>query len=175
MGERAELIGQRKQGGTAEHNGKRVRSGYQRRCRVNRLHCRAVSQFESFPQFMSGVESIRQVDDRRTHWVTKIGGVRREFDAEITEQQPDQRIAWSSVGGDTRHAGVVSFQPLGERDTRVTVQLDWQPEGIAEKAGSAVGVDELQVKADTRRFKEFIEQRGNATGAWRGDIPRRDR
>ncbi|MEV8518112.1 SRPBCC family protein [Dactylosporangium sp. NPDC051484] len=133
------------------------------------------TQFESFPQFMTGVESIRQVDDRNTHWVTKIGGVRREFDAEITEQQPNQRIAWSSVDGDTRHAGVVSFQPLGEQDTRVTVQLHWQPEGIAEKAGSAVGVDELQVKADTRRFKEFIEKRGNATGAWRGDIPRRDR
>lgn len=133
------------------------------------------TQFESFPQFMSGVESIRQVDDRHTHWVTKIGGVRREFDAEITEQHPDQRIAWSSVGGDTKHGGVVSFQPLGEQDTRVTIQMDWQPEGTAEKIGSAVGVDDLQVKTATKRFKEFIEQRGNATGAWRGDTPRSDR
>ncbi|GAA0727056.1 SRPBCC family protein [Dactylosporangium roseum] len=129
------------------------------------------TQFESFPQFMSGVESIRQVDDRHTHWVTRIGGVRREFDAEITERRPDQRIAWKSVGGDTRHAGAVNFQPLGERDTRVTVQLDWQPEGITEKAGSAVGADDLQVKADTKRFKEFVEKRNSATGAQRGDVP----
>src|SRR3954471_15063539 len=98
------------------------------------------TQFESFPQFMSGVESIRQLDDRRTHWVTSIAGVRREFDAEITEQHPDERIAWASVGGDTRHAGVVTFHRLGDEDTRVTVQLDWQPEGVVEKVGSAVGV-----------------------------------
>jgi uncharacterized membrane protein len=130
------------------------------------------TQFESFPQFMSGVESIRQVDDRRTHWVTKVGGVRREFDAEITEQHPDERIAWRSVGGDTKHAGVVTFHRLGDQDTRVTVQLDWQPEGVAEKVGSAVGVDDYQVKADTKRFKHFVEEQGGATGEWRGDIPR---
>jgi uncharacterized membrane protein len=121
---------------------------------------------------MSGVEEIRQLDERRTHWVTKIGGVRREFDAEITEQHPDERIAWHSVGGDTGHAGVVTFHRLGDEDTRVTVQLDWQPQGLAEKAGSALGVDTMQVKADTKRFKEFVEQRGHAGGAWRGDIPR---
>ncbi|GAA2373295.1 SRPBCC family protein [Dactylosporangium salmoneum] len=129
------------------------------------------TQFESFPQFMSGVESIRQLDDRRTHWVTKIAGVRREFDAEITEQRPDQRIAWRSTSGESKHAGVVSFQPLDEQNTRVTVELDWQPEGIVEKAGSAVGIDERQVKADTKRFKEFIEQRGGATGEWRSEVP----
>jgi uncharacterized membrane protein len=130
------------------------------------------TQFESFPQFMSGVESIRQVDDRHTHWVTKVGGVRREFDAEITEQHPDERIAWKSTDGDTRHAGVVTFHRLGDTDTRVTVQLDWQPQNLTEKAGSAIGVDSMQVKADTKRFKEFIEERGQATGAWRGDVPR---
>ncbi|WP_433604695.1 SRPBCC family protein [Dactylosporangium sp. CA-139114] len=130
------------------------------------------TQFESFPQFMSGVESIRQVDDRHTHWVTKVGGVRREFDAEITEQRPDERIAWKSTDGDTRHAGVVTFHRLGDTDTRVTVQLDWQPQGLTEKAASAVGADSMQVKADTRRFKEFIEQRGTETGAWRGEVPR---
>jgi uncharacterized membrane protein len=133
------------------------------------------TQFESFPQFMGGVESVRQLDDRHTHWVTQIGGVRREFDAEITEQHPDERIAWQSTGGKTKHAGVVSFQPIGEQDTRVTVQLDWEPESIAEKAGSAARVDVRQVKADTRRFKEFIEQRSDATGAWRGDIAGSDR
>ncbi|GAA0716405.1 SRPBCC family protein [Dactylosporangium roseum] len=120
---------------------------------------------------MGGVEEVRQLDDRHTHWVTRIGGVRREFDAEITEQHPDQRIAWRSTGGESKHAGAVSFQPLGEQDTRVTVEMGWEPSGIAEKAGDTLGIDERQVKADTRRFKEFIEQRGDATGAWRGDIP----
>jgi uncharacterized membrane protein len=130
------------------------------------------TQFESFPHFMSGVESITQLDDRRTHWVTKVGGVRREFDAEIAEQHPDERVAWRSVDGDTRHAGVVTFHRLGDAETRVTVQLDWQPEGLVEKAGAALGVDDRQIKTDTLRFKEFIEKRGAETGEWRGDVPR---
>ena len=129
------------------------------------------TQFESFPQFMSGVESIRQIDDRHTHWVTKIGGVQREFDAEITEQHPDERIAWKSTSGDTDHAGVVTFHRLGDNETRVTVQLAWQPQGMAEKAGRMLGMDSHQVKADTARFKTFIEQRGAATGEWRADQP----
>ena len=129
------------------------------------------TQFESFPQFMDGVESISQTDDRHTHWVTKVGGVRREFDAEITEQHPDERIAWKSTGGDTSHAGVVTFHRLGDNETRVTVQLAWQPEGLAEKTASAVGIDSHQVKADTERFKTFIEHRGTETGQWRGDQP----
>jgi uncharacterized membrane protein len=130
------------------------------------------TQFESFPAFMNGVESVTQLDDRHTHWVTKIGGVRREFDAEITEQHPDDRIAWKSVGGDTRHAGVVTFHRLNDNDTRVTVQMEWQPEGVAEKVGSAVGVVDMQVKADTQRFKKYIEDRGAETGQWRGDVDR---
>jgi carbon monoxide dehydrogenase subunit G len=129
------------------------------------------TQFESFPEFMNGVESIRQSDDRHSHWVTKVGGVRREFDAEITEQHPDERIAWKSTGGDTSHAGVVTFHRLGDDDTRVTVQLAWQPEGLVEKAASMLGMDGHQVKADTARFKTFIEQRGAETGQWRGDQP----
>ncbi|ASW55189.1 SRPBCC family protein [Plantactinospora sp. KBS50] len=130
------------------------------------------TQFESFPKFMGGVESITQLDDRRTHWVTKVAGVRREFDAEITEQHPDERVAWKSLDGDTRHAGVVTFHRLNNEQTRVTIQLDWRPEGLVEKAGNAVGADDHQVKADAKRFKEFIEQRGAETGAWRGDVPR---
>ncbi len=128
------------------------------------------TQFESFPQFMDGVESITQTDDRHTHWVTNVAGVRREFDTEITEQHPDERVAWKSVGGDTKHAGVVTFHRLGDTDTRVTVQLDWEPKGLLEKAGALVGVDEHQVKADTERFKKFIEEQGAATGEWRGDV-----
>lgn len=132
------------------------------------------TQFESFPHFMQGVESITQGDDRHSHWVTKIGGIRREFDTEITEQHPDERVAWKSVGGDTSHAGVVTFHRLGDSETRVTIQLEWQPDGLVEKAGSVIGVDARQVKSDAERFKNFVEERGAATGGWRGDIGRLD-
>ena len=130
------------------------------------------TQFESFPHFMGGVEKITQLDERRTHWVTKIGGVEREFDAEITEQHPDERVAWKSIDGDTKHAGVVTFHKISDSTTRVMVQIDWEPSGLVEKAGAAVGVDDRQVTADVKRFKEFIESRGVETGAWRGDVPR---
>lgn len=129
------------------------------------------TQFESFPQFMSGVESIEQVSDTLLHWHTKIGGVEREFDAEITEQHPDERVAWRSVDG-TTNAGVVTFHRLGDAQTRVTVQIDWAPEGLAEKVGAAVGADDHQIKADLGRFKRFVESRGAETGEWRGDVPR---
>ena len=130
------------------------------------------TQFESFPHFMGGVEKITQLDERRTHWVTKIGGVEREFDAEITEQHPDERVAWKSTSGDTKHAGVVTFHKISDTTTRVMVQIDWEPSGLVEKAGAAVGVDDRQVTADVKKFKEFIESRGAETGAWRGDVPR---
>lgn len=128
------------------------------------------TQFESFPQFMDGVESITQVDETHNHWVTKIGGVTREFDTEITEQHPDERVAWRSVGGETEHAGVVTFHRLDDAKTRVMIQIDWDPSGAAEKVGAAVGADDMQVKADAKRFKSFIESRGLETGAWRGDV-----
>jgi uncharacterized membrane protein len=131
------------------------------------------TQFESFPNFMQGVESVNQVDDTHTHWRVKVGAAEREFDATITEQLPDERIAWKSTGG-TKHAGVVTFHRLSDDETRVTAQLDWDPEGIVEKAGSALGMDDRRVKEDLKRFKEFIEQRGpeHETGAWRGEVPR---
>ncbi len=128
------------------------------------------TQFESFPEFMNGVEQITQTDDRHTHWKTSIGGVDREFDTEITEQHPEERVAWKSTDG-TTHAGVITFHRLGEQNTRVTAQIDWQPEGLAEKAGAVLGVDDRQVKSDLKRFKEFIESRGGETGEWRGDVP----
>jgi uncharacterized membrane protein len=130
------------------------------------------TQFESFPKFMNGVERITQLDDRHTHWVTKIGGVEREFDAEITEQHPEERVAWRSTDGEAQHAGVVTFHKITDTTTRVMVQLDWEPQGVVEKVGAAVGVDDRQISADVKRFKEFIESRGTETGAWRGDIPR---
>ncbi|WP_298331998.1 SRPBCC family protein [Haloactinopolyspora sp.] len=128
------------------------------------------TRFESFPEFMDGVESITQVDDTHTHWVTDIAGVTREFDAEITEQHPDERIAWTSTDG-TSHAGVVTFHKLTDTSSRVMVQLDWSPGNITEKVGSALGVDERQVRADLNRFKDLVEQKGEASG-WRGDVPR---
>lgn len=127
------------------------------------------TRFESFPEFVDGVESISRIDDRHSHWVTNIGGARREFDAEITERHPDERIAWKSTDGDTSHAGVVTFHRLGDTETRVTVHLAWQPGGLVEKVGSAVGMDSHQIKADTARFKKFIEQRGTETRQPRGD------
>ena len=128
------------------------------------------TQFESFPEFMDGVVSISQIDDTHNHWVTKVGGVTREFDTEITEQKPDERVAWKSLGGDTRHAGVVTFHRLSDDQTRLMIQIDWEPEGLVEKAGAAVGIDDHQVKADAKRFKEFIESRGTETGAWRDEV-----
>ena len=128
------------------------------------------TQFESFPKFMAGVESITQVDDTHNHWVTKVGGQTREFDTEITEQHPDERIAWKSTGGDTGHAGVVTFHRLSDSKTRLMIQIDWEPEGVLEKVGSVVGVDDHRVRADTKRFKEFIESRGAAEGGYRGDV-----
>ena len=129
------------------------------------------TQFESFPKFMEGVESVQQIDPTHTHWRVRVGGAEREFDATITEQLPDERIAWKSTGG-TRHAGVVTFHRLADDATRVTVQMDWQPEGLLEKAGSMLGLGERRVKADLRKFKAFIESRGTESGEWRGQVRR---
>jgi uncharacterized membrane protein len=127
------------------------------------------TQFESFPQFMGGVDSITQLDDTHTRWKTSIGGVEREFDAEIIEQHPDERVAWRSTDG-TTHAGVVTFHRIEDDVTRLMVQIDWQPAGLAERAGAVVGADDAQIKADLKRFKEFIESRGVESGAWRGEV-----
>ncbi|MGV8885001.1 MAG: SRPBCC family protein [Microbacteriaceae bacterium] len=129
------------------------------------------TQFESFPQFMNGIESISQLDDTHMHWKVKIGGVEREFDAEIVEQHPDERVAWRSTDG-TTHAGVVTFHRLGDAQTRVTVQIDWEPEGFVENAGALLGVDDIQVSHDLDKFKELIEAQKFENGAWRGDVER---
>jgi len=129
------------------------------------------TQFEQFPQFMEGVTEIRQVDDRHLHWVVDVAGVHREFDAEITEQHPDERVAWTSLDG-PRHAGVVTFHRLDETHTRVTAQMDIDPEGFIEKVGDKIGIVDHRVKGDMKRFQEYVEARGTETGAWRGDVPR---
>lgn len=127
------------------------------------------TQFESFPRFMEGVEEVRQTGDRLTHWRTTIGGVTREFDAEIAEQRPDERIAWRAVGG-VHQAGVVTFHRLDDLNTRVHLQMELETEGAAETLGAATGIIGARISGDLERFKEFIEARGAATGRWDGEI-----
>ena len=124
------------------------------------------TQFEDFPQFMEGVERVTQLDDKRLHWVAEIAGTRREWDAEIVDQEPDRRIAWRSLDG-TPNGGVVTFQPEGA-GTRVNLDLDVEPQGIVEQIGDKLGFVSKQAEGDLKRFKQFIESRGAETGGWRG-------
>ena len=127
------------------------------------------TQFEDFPNFMEGVESVTQLDDRHLRWVAEVGGEKREWQAEIVDQEPDRRVAWRATDGKD-NAGTVTFQPIDQTTTRVEVQMQWEPEGMKEKAGSMVGMDDRRVKGDLERFKDMIEQRGVESGAWRGDV-----
>jgi uncharacterized membrane protein len=127
------------------------------------------TQFEEFPRFMEGVKSVTQSDDTHIRWVAEIAGKEKEWDAEITEQHPDERIAWTSTSG-ARNAGVVTFHRLDDNKTRVTLQMDVDPEGLIENVGDWTGVLDRRVEGDMQRFKEFIESRGVETGAWRGEV-----
>jgi uncharacterized membrane protein len=127
------------------------------------------TQFEDFPQFMEGVESVTQLDDKRLHWVAEIAGTREEWDAEIVDQEPDRRIAWRAITG-TTNDGVVTFESLGANSTRVTLDLDVEPESLKEKIGEKLGFVSKQAEGDLKRFKEFVESRGVETGAWRGEV-----
>jgi uncharacterized membrane protein len=129
------------------------------------------TQFEDFPQFMEGVESVQQVDDTHNHWKAEIAGVEREFDTEITEQKPDERIAWCTTDG-PKQAGVVTFHRLDEGKSKVMLQMEFDPEGLTEQVGDKLGFVKRRVKGDLERFKEFIESRGSETGAWRGEVDR---
>ncbi|HSK16574.1 MAG TPA: SRPBCC family protein [Gaiellaceae bacterium] len=129
------------------------------------------TQFEEFPRFMEGVKSVQQLDDERMRWVAEIGGKKHEWIAEITEQHPDERVAWKAVEGDGP-AGVVTFHRLDDAETRLTLQMDYEPEGMMETLGSALGSDSRRVKGDLERFKELIESRGVESGAWRGEVER---
>ena len=129
------------------------------------------TQFETFPEFMDGVESVQQLDDTHLRWTAEIAGKQEEWTAEITEQHPDERVAWKAIDG-APNAGVVTFHRLDDDSTRVTVQLEWQPEGPVEKIGTAMQADDRRVKGDLKRFKEMIESRGAESGAWRGDVER---
>jgi len=127
------------------------------------------TQFETFPQFMDGIERVEQKDDKHLHWTAKISGDKREWDAEITEQHPDHRVAWRAIDQDGPN-GVVTFHELGEGRTKVMVQMEYDPDGLKETVGSALGFDSHRVKGDLESFKDFIEGRAHETGAWRGNI-----
>lgn len=129
------------------------------------------TQFEEFPNFMEGVETVTQLDDRRLHWVAEVAGQHREWDAEITEQIPDQRIAWHSTDG-TTNAGVVTFHRLGDNHTKVMLQLEFDPDGPVERIGDVLGLVEHRAAGDLDRFRDFVEVRGQESGAWRGEVPR---
>jgi uncharacterized membrane protein len=131
------------------------------------------TQFEEFPKFMEGVESVTQLDDQRLHWKAEIAGKDLEWDALITEQTPDARIAWRSTSG-AKNAGVVTFHRLSDNKSRVALQLDYEPEGVVETVGDWLGVMSARAEGDLERFKEFIEARGVETGAYRERIPSRD-
>ncbi len=127
------------------------------------------TQFEDFPKFMEGITEVRQIDDTHLHWRAEIGGKEKEWDAEITEQIPDKRIAWRSTSG-AANGGAVTFHKVADDTTRIMVQMDYDPEGVVENVGDAVGVFTRRVKGDLERFKDFIEARGQETGAWRGSV-----
>lgn len=127
------------------------------------------TQFESFPKFMQGVEQVHQLDDTRLHWKAEIGGVSREWNAEIVSQTPDQQVTWRSTDG-AKNDGTVTFAPA-DPGTRVTLHLDFEPEGLVEKAGDLLNIVDRRVQGDLERFKDFIEGRGVETGEWRGEVP----
>ena len=127
------------------------------------------TQFEEFPKFMEGVKSVTQQDDTHLHWVAEVGGSEHSWTAQITEQRPDQLVGWKAIEGHGT-SGVVTFEPLGESETRVTVQMDHETEGLKEQLGSMLGVDSRRVKGDLERFKDLVESEGVESGAWRGEV-----
>ena len=127
------------------------------------------TQFETFPRFMEGVEEVKQVDDTHLHWRADIAGMEREWDAEITEQVPDRRIAWRSITG-PENGGTVMFQQVDPQRTRITLRMEYDPKGFVENAADMLGVIERRIEGDMKRFRDFIEKRGQETGAWRGDV-----
>ena len=127
------------------------------------------TQFEEFPKFMEGVRQVKQIDDKHLHWKADIGGKEKEWKAEITEQIPDERIAWTSRGG-AINAGVVTFHRLSDSKSKVMLQMEYDPQGFVENVGDAIGVVSQRVQGDLERFKQYIENRGQETGAWRGTV-----
>ena len=127
------------------------------------------TQFEEFPRFMDGVKEVRQLDDTHLHWKASIAGKDKEWDSEIVEQVPDQRIAWRSTSG-APNAGTVRFEPLNKDRSRVHLTMEYEPKGFVENVGDAVGIVGRKVEKAVEDFKKLIEHRGQETGAWRGEV-----
>ncbi|HEY0490589.1 MAG TPA: SRPBCC family protein [Telluria sp.] len=127
------------------------------------------TQFEEFPRFMDSVHEVRQVDDRHLHWRADVAGKEKEWDAEITEQIPDRRIAWRSTSG-VPNGGVVTFHRINDTTTKIMLQMQYTPEGAVESIGDALGAVRMEARRNLERFKEMIEARGKETGAWRGEV-----
>jgi len=128
------------------------------------------TQFEDFPKFMEGIQSVQQLDDTHVQWVAEIRGESRQWTTEITEQRPDEKVAWKTIEGEVKNDGVVTFEPMGDARTRVNVQMDVEGDSTAENvAGDLLGVVQSQVRGDLERFKQLIENR-DETGAWRGEV-----
>jgi uncharacterized membrane protein len=133
------------------------------------------TQFEDFPKFMDGIQSVQQLDDTHVQWVAEIRGESRQWTTEITEQRPDEKVAWKTIEGEVKNDGVVTFEPLGDAQTRVNVQMDVEGDSTAENvAGDLLGVVKKQVHGDLERFKQLIENRDEETGAWRGEVQEGD-
>lgn len=131
------------------------------------------TQFEDFPHFMEGVKSVKQTDDTHLHWIAEVGGKEKEWDSEIAEQIPDNRIAWHSTSGSTVN-GVVTFHYLNPNTTKVMLQMEYDPKGFIENIGDALGFVSRRVEGDLARFKKFIENRRQETGAWRGEVEQKN-
>ena len=116
------------------------------------------TKFEEFPQFMEGVKEVTRLDAKRFHWKAEIAGQDTEWDTEITEKTADQRLAWTSRGGGIK-GWVVTFHPLSNARSKVMLQVEYDPQGVAEHVGNALGMVSLRVQGDLERFKEFIEKR----------------
>ena len=127
------------------------------------------TQFEEFPRFMEGVKEVRQLDDKRLHWIAEVMGKEVEWNAEITQQIPDERITWRSTSG-ARNAGSIAFDPIAPDKTRLTLRMEYEPEGTAQNSASAIGLVSARVEGDLKRFKRFVQEMGHETGAWRGEI-----
>ena len=128
------------------------------------------TQFEDFPKFMEGIQSVQQLDDGHVKWVAEVRGETREWTTEITEQRPDEKIAWKTIGGEVKNDGIVTFEQLGDAQTRINVEMDVEGEAAENVAGDLLGVVKAQVRGDLERFKQLIESRGEETGAWRGEV-----
>ena len=127
------------------------------------------TQFEEFPRFMEGVKEVRQKDDAHLQWCAEIAGKEERWEAEITSQVADQRIAWRSTTG-AENVGIVTFSPVDENSTRVHLRIEFEPDGVIETVGNALGVVDSRVAGDLERFKTYIESRQEESGAWRGHI-----